>query len=235
VTWPTLTVPTVYHVGTLNPVDKGKTGHPHSLEGHGLSVSPCPAAWERIAQLGGSPWWQLDRPEGRFLDALRLSDRQRAQITDWAVEHGYVRRRKVWYAVVFDDELDDELWLASTTRRDALCDAVDRQGGDYRQGGDCSLSVLRDAVRPGEQLHSLEPLDRLLGFRPDGDCFDYCLVAYVERCLPELDGIWWEERYGYLSAPRAVILPGKLDRWSSRRLTSTGRVRLEPVGEDAFA
>lgn len=39
------------HVGSLRAADKGCRGD--SYEGHGLSVSECPAAWVEIASLGG--------------------------------------------------------------------------------------------------------------------------------------------------------------------------------------
>lgn len=41
---PLLELDSVFHIGTLDPVDKGARGS--SLEGHGLSVSLCPEEGE---------------------------------------------------------------------------------------------------------------------------------------------------------------------------------------------
>lgn len=69
---PPRTFEALFHVGTLRPEDKGCDGP--SWEGHGLSVSVHPAAWTRIARLGGRPTWKLVNDQARFVDVHALTD-----------------------------------------------------------------------------------------------------------------------------------------------------------------
>lgn len=57
---PTLKAKAIYHVGTMNEGAKSSF-FTDSLEGHCISVSRCPAAWRKIAKLGGNPLWELQR------------------------------------------------------------------------------------------------------------------------------------------------------------------------------
>jgi hypothetical protein len=89
-------------------------------------------------------------------------------------------------------------------------------------------------VEREETLVSEASLDALIGFKGGAGCFDFCLIAYVQTELSELDGLYWYADYGYLSAPRAVILPSRLDRWTRRQLDDQERSELEEIGDDAF-
>jgi len=228
---PVVELDTVYHVGTLDPADKGTCGSTRSYEGHALSVSSCPAAWERIARIGGS-WWELHRPAGAFLNAHELEPEQRQQIADWAVEHGLARRARCFTVSRYDADFDDERAMSFSSRREAIEEAVDVIAEDNPE--EPTARELINRVGVGETLTGLEPLDRLLGFSAGEDCFDYCLLAYVETERPELDGVWWWDSYGYLSAPRGGILPRSLRLWERRELDGEERAELEWVGEEAL-
>jgi hypothetical protein len=206
----------VYHVGTLDLTNKGRD-IAHSYEGHSLSVSPCPAAWERIAKLGGQSWFELENAAGSFLDAHELTVRQRTQIGNWAVERGYVSREPRFFASWEDDDGGYRFTCAS--RRKALEELVSLQP-------DPTLASLRDGISHGETLVGSPTLDARIGFAAGDDASDFCLLCYVEDEHPELDGVWWDESRGELSAPRAGILPGRVGLWQARELSSDERDEL---------
>ena len=104
---PVVNLPTVYHVGTLDPAHRGRQWA-SSHEGAGLSVSLCPAAWERIARLGGKPWQELTRHDALFLDLGAMDDALLAEIQGWAREADLLEPRLMWRAWRWDDE--SERW-----------------------------------------------------------------------------------------------------------------------------
>src|SRR3546814_17511865 len=75
-------------------------------EGHGLSVSMDPDAWEVIAKLGGEPLWELSRDGNRGLDAHGLSECHRRKRSDWAESEGLAVRADAWRWSRYDDEAD---------------------------------------------------------------------------------------------------------------------------------
>jgi len=187
----------VCHIGTLNPADKGD----FSWEAHGLSVSLHPEEWEAIAKLGGLPWHLLERDGGVFLDYWALGRRARRRITHWGVQHGLVERQFVHARSWWDDELEDTMRSFHATRADAVeeNDALDGEG-----------NISRVVTHPGTAA-----LEQRTGMTaPDLDAFDAMLVCYVEDAHPDLDGVWWADRHGPLSAPRGCIVPARLAHWS---------------------
>lgn len=105
---PVLTIPTVYHVGTLIKTERAPAGISH--EGSALSVSLCPAARESIARLGGQPLLRMTRPSALFLDALALTEAERNDIRHWGLSTGLAEMRASWLAWSFDDEIEE--WSA---------------------------------------------------------------------------------------------------------------------------
>jgi hypothetical protein len=203
---PLIESPLLWHVGTLDAADKS-SHFSSSYEGNCLSVSPCPGEWERIAKLGGYQWWQLERPGALFLDAHGLDETQRTQVRDWALSEGLALERDSWCAELFwNDEVGYTESSAHPSRREALEDAYDHHE---------TLRELIDSVSRRTLLQPTEKLKTRLGMKLAEDGFDYILLCYVEDCLPELDGVYWDDRYGPWSAPRAGILPGKLAAWTA--------------------
>jgi len=200
----------VFHIGTLRQEDKGKA-HGSSWEGHGLSISLDPGAWELIAKLGGAPWWRLRRSGGRFLDYWQLSAEERLQISAWAVKRGLAQWTRAWRLSYFDDELDDTMSILHEDEEDARLEAEDFDDARIEQ------------VRV---LSPTEELERRLGMPSHLDCFDHVLVLWVQDERPDLDGVWWEDSYGPYSAPRGVILPDRLASWRPERV-----VRFAGLGE----
>lgn len=68
--YPLISFTKLYHVGTLNPENKGSDSH----EGSGLSVSVHPNEWTRIAKLGGGDLYSLSKSGNQFLDFHRMTD-----------------------------------------------------------------------------------------------------------------------------------------------------------------
>lgn len=192
---PTTHKPHLIHIGTLDPAHKGQRGA--SYEGAGLSVSDHPDQWRRIAQLGGLPWWRLERPGGTFIDRHALTDAQWEDIIRWGEAHGLVARTAVVFAEIEDDEIGTYVQAYAT--RGALEDEFD---------GDLTGAVWWE----GEQIVATPELEAAVGQSVAGDARDVLLTVYAER-TQQVDGIWWEDAPGPYSAPRGVILPGRLGGW----------------------
>lgn len=192
--WPSLPVlalPSLYHVGTMNPADKGRDGV--SLEGHGLSVSTCPWAWERICKLGADPWWKLSGAPARLLDVHSLDSHLRELVGAWATKAGLLARAARWRTESEDEsgELRYQLWDSPG------CAEAESEDGSIRE-----VQVLVAA----DQLHVR------MGFRVcDVVAPDLALVCWCED-ETDLDGLWWADILDEhaLSAPRGVILPRSL-------------------------
>lgn len=201
---PLITQTEATHIGTLKAADKGIRGR--SYEGHGLSVSICPEEWERIAKLGGLPWWQLENPDGRFLDAHALTEKQQAEIASWGLELGLVEWAELWELSFDDDddELDDTVSFLFASKDEAELELEEREGSSLKQVG---------------RWCGTEQLAARIGFASELDSFALLLPLYVEENLAGVDGVWWEDILdGYLSAPRGVIVPGHLCRWTRQRI-----------------
>jgi hypothetical protein len=199
-----LRIDRVAHIGSLDRADKGR----HSYEGHGLSVSVDPHEWEAIARLGGLPWHLLSRTEGRFVDYWSLSTRSRRGIARWGLQRNYLQRRIAWSASRWDDELEDTFTTCHDTKQEALEELeVDDQEGEVRR-----TTVLAGTAH----------LERRTEMSSPQDGFDLALVCYVEDHHPDLDGVWWQDRHGPLSAPRGVILPARLAQWTVAPLRPGG-------------
>src|SRR3546814_7378418 len=100
---PLVSFDALWHRGTMDAADKGCRGESH--EGHGLSVSTDPDAWEEIAKLGGEPLWELSRDGNRFLDAHGLSECHRRTMSDWAESEGLAVRADAWRSEEHTSEL----------------------------------------------------------------------------------------------------------------------------------
>lgn len=218
---PVLELPTVFHLGTLQPQHRGGL-HATSLEGAGLSVSLCPLAWQRIARLGGAPLQQLDCPGALFLDLRGLDADMQAAVADWAVAAGLAEHATRWTAWAYDDE--SERWGATLhpTRAAALEQAAYDLGVPDDEEPDLDVAEA-DGGPPGGCLVGRMAIlalteagkSRALGY-PGDEAADIAAMFYVEDVLrpasPELVGVWWRDEYDPMAwrAPRGAILPGCL-------------------------
>lgn len=214
---PLLLTDEVVHLGTLDIARRGEQ-HASSQEGHALSVSHAPHAWQRIARLGGEPLQVLTRPNGQFVDALELlrNPAWEAVLDAWAGQEGLIERVPRWRAWIQDQEADDWRFTVHTTPGEALVAIEDDTGDDATlatgPGG-------KPAVEAVQERWATPALAQRLGL-PDGppmyNVQDLVLLAWVDAHLPEVDGVWWTntyDPYGH-SAPRGGLFPDRLTRWA---------------------
>ena len=217
-TWPSVSLARVFHIGSLEVAQKGKTHNRISQEGNGLSVSLNPAAWRRIARLGGQPTWSLvaeNAERALFLDVLALTPAHWSAVMCWAVRTGLVEPSTVLEVSWIDGETDERVQMQF--------DASDPKSARRAQ---------EEFENCSEDENSEPLLQALEGFRATpalvariGFSFDVCQIKdmvatiYAEDALHAeigVQGCWWNEAldvYG-LSAPRGVIHLGALANWS---------------------
>jgi hypothetical protein len=203
-TLPVTRLDAVWHVGTLDPADKAAM-YAASYEGAGLSVSDCPAAWERIARLGGRPWWRLERPGGTFLDAHALDQAQRAAILDWGRQRGYVADRTVFEVVWHDDELERDVALWCDDADDAA-DEAEAAGADPDDVETITVPAATTALRAAASQPASDQPEHAL---------DLLLPVWAEHTT-DLDGVWWHDLHdpATYTAPRGVIIASRVERWT---------------------
>ena len=219
---PARRVDEVVHVGRLDPALRG-SNWPRSHEGHCLSVSTCPFAWERIAGLGGEPWWRMRRDASLFVDVRRaLRDARLAREVDaWCLARGLASR-----ATRFVAERP-----TPTGRRSRR---VFADGGDAARWAGATGSVAERSVldpAPGlAEATGLHPSDLREGPLEAADRTAK-LLAWVDGVRPRgpggtVVGAWWDHRLDplELSAPCGGILPFAVAEWA-----------VEPVTRGAWA
>jgi hypothetical protein len=187
----------VWHIGTLDPADL-HSNYSSSYEGHGLSVSLDPEEWERIANLGGRPCHELNKEGARFIDAHSLTTAQKNTVKEWGVTQKYVTPQNLWRLYYYDSEEEQDRWLVFDNEDAARNEASTMEEEKIKM-------VI--GLKPTEKFIARTNND------PGLECFDELLVLYADEKLPEIDGVWWEDDYGDLSAPRGCILPSRLGVW----------------------
>lgn len=206
---PVLLINKVFHIGTLDPAEKGRV-HQGSLEGSCLSVSRCPLAWRSIARLGGLPLWELHKEGATFLNVLALEPglALREDIETWGVRQGYAKRQALWRTWMYDSEADSWGYMLFESEAEAVNEAQDESGPD---DGPVTEKV--------EELVGLGALCTRMGFSSlkDRNAFDLVAIAWAEDTLPQVDGVWWTEDYdpAGLSAPRGGIFPSRVRDWTA--------------------
>jgi len=186
----------VFHIGTMRAADKSD----FSYEGSGFSISLDPDAWEAIARLGGLPWWKLSKADGRFLMAHDLTEGRREQISAWGIAEGYAVEITCYEVSRVDDELGGEVTSIYEDIAEAEWEAEE-----------CEAELTE-----GRTLKATEKLRQAISVQTDLNCFDHLLGIYAEQ-MTDVDGIWWADEYGHLSAPRGVIFRDRLHTWTAVR------------------
>lgn len=210
---PTRTFRELWHVGTMDPQHKRAGSH----EGAGLSVSLHPGEWRRIARghVGGD-LWRCTKPGNRFLDFHKLTKTQRRMIEDWGVAHGFATRGSLW-RVTLHDENDEPFHLDFPTREQAEREAWEAEDVAEVPGG---------GLLPTPLFHQRT--------RTTGDTVDLGLLAtlFVEDAT-DLDGVWWNDLLDVarLSAPRGVIVPGKVAGWTNTRQEAVTESEADNAGD----
>ena len=192
-----ITLKNLYHVGSLDTTNK-RDG---SFEGGGISVSTHPDAWRRIARghVTG-PTYQAIKPDNKFLNAHRLSKKDKKEITDWALQNKLVEISKTYRVTYYDDELESDVYSDYDSYERAESEADDPE----------YIQAIDNGLKPTDKLKSLtrNPNMTLTGV------LDYILPLYAEHM--SYDGVWWNDVLdpSKYSAPRGVIVPSKINTWN---------------------
>lgn len=178
----------VFHVGSLHSALK----KPDSYEGQGLSISEHPEDWQRIAQLSGDVW-ELNTPLN-LLNFHELSPSEKQLIYRWGAQQGWVEKKEIYTVSWFDDEWDQEMSFSFSSYEEALDESPDGE-----------VTVSQDWVATKTFPDSTVRLG-------DADVLGKLAVVWVERTLPEMQGVWWDDAHDVsrLSAPRGVICLGRV-------------------------
>jgi hypothetical protein len=206
--FPSIAFDTLWHVGSMNPADKGTA----SYEGQGLSVSVHPEDWAAIARLGNNPTWVLTRPGGALLDAHALTDAQRDGIEAWGHQQGFVEPAQRWIVEFWDEDLDDTVTMTCLTREEADAEA------EFRISADDSPATVREVTRfvatPAFPDPTVQP--------GASDIFEPLTALWVSAHRRDLDGVWFADRYdpATLSCPRGVLAVDRVAGWNPTVLTS---------------
>ncbi len=188
----------VYHVGSLDPADKGCQGE--SYEGDGLSISVHPDAWIAIARLGGLPTWAAD------IGPMRVVDGHGLVATDglmkWAAAEGWVVSipgacRLAYY----DAELE------------CMTSSLFRSRSEAEREAEALVDVdsveLDEVVAWGSTLKLAERMLRKggCGDQPEVGIEQDVATAWAQE--HGYEGIWWNDQLDQtrLSAPRGVLFP----------------------------
>lgn len=197
---PWLKISTVWHVGTMQAINKGND----SIEGNGLSISVHPSDWARIARLGNTAF-TVTNPGGKFLDAHAVPAQLKAEIEAWGIAQGYLVPRPIWELKWLDEEDMDTRF---TYLPDAAAAALEAQA--MRDDEICGVFVTELSLPVLTELAFSR-----LGFKLDAVLSqDIITTFWVEDCSTG-DGVWWADRHDPcgLSAPRGVICLKRLPFW----------------------
>jgi hypothetical protein len=228
VTVPRSAVPTrrlrrVFHVGTLKPEDQGQIGAKDSvnLEGHHFSVSSCPDDWRRIARLGSLPEWVCTHPQGRFVEAHKLSQKQWDRVLKWAHGEGLLRWEERWHAWTQDEDGGWRYSLHATPVQAAYeSGAGDEDDGPEEGQEEEWARTLRGGPRgfAAECLPVAVPTpelrDRTGMTSPEADSGALIAWAQAQGCY---QGVWWNDLQDQYSAPRGLIFREGLHTWAVAR------------------
>lgn len=197
---PTRTYAEVTHIGMFDAAERNNW----SLEGDGLSVSVNPDEWRSIAKLGGKPEWTITRSDGKplqFLDAHKLTKKQRNQIEDWAVESGIAENVTAYVYTYYDDEFEEEMSMTFESRKEA----EDQAGFDWMSEEEQSDANI-------EEVDVLRLTEKYRQRGSEIDDTDLIVSVWADQ-QTELDGVWWDDTLdpSRMSAPRGVIFTSHLD------------------------
>lgn len=218
---PVLKTREVLHYGSLDPAARDRKGE--NQDGHCLSVSHCPWAWRRIADLKGVPLWSLRCAEiGSFIDVHALSNEKglRSHIAEWGISNDYAEPKLLWRGWSLDRK--SGTWSAAmySSRREAF-EEVDTLGQyekvDQVPGpdGKCGIQAV-ETLTGTPKLEEAVRVSKLAKV----ESFEFVLILWAEATQPEIDGLWWLDPYNPDSqtAPRGCILPSRLPRWNPTRV-----------------
>lgn len=189
---------TVTHIGTLDPSHKGIRGP--SQEGLGVSFSLHPQDWERIAKLGGQPWWVADLSGCQVLDGHAFVKANAPALEQWGVANALVQPVSAWRVSWFDEEIDDTLCFLVASRDEAEQEA---------ERDDVTIEEIPGLAPTAALVQAMGAAAHDVG-KPSLSALQDLATIWAQS--EGLDGVWWDDIYDpqSLSAPRGVIFPDRV-------------------------
>lgn len=207
-----------FHVGDLSKKVKR-----NSYEGSGLSISTVPNSWIKIARLSGE-LFELNKPDGRFLDVLALSLSSRRTVFEWAIVNKYLSTKELWVYDYFDDEYRSFYQMEFESLEELLraveLDELDEEERTrlFSPPSKMKRERKQSSIFGVERYQATEKL--LLVEEWEGVCTsstaeDFAISRYTDEVL-QMDGLYWDERHdeARMCAPRAVIFQSRLEEWN---------------------
>lgn len=196
---PVFSVDKIYHLGSLDSSKKSDL----SYEGHTISASTCPEAWEKIAKLGGEPCYQLKKQGALFLDVESLLNNTSLEkrLLKFGKDHGLIELRDVYEISWFDDEMEDTMCFRCLSSEEAF-NEMDEDRSMKKLSEWVETQALIDKTKQNRSVSASNPRQLLA-------------IAYAEFLSDEgypVDGVFLDHEYdpSRLSAPAFGVLPGRL-------------------------
>lgn len=202
---PLINLPTVYHVGALDPEKKGEQ-YTHSFEGAWLSASLCPEAWTQIARLGGQPTWALCKPDALYVDVHNMGI-EKDLVMHWAEDQGLIQSEEVFRVSFLDSEAQSWRWSMHATEQEAKAEIDDLEGQGLKYA--CS----QDSMWLLTEIGRARAKQGACLIKADDFALQFWLEDILRERMPQVVGLYWDEEFdpGNLSAPRAAIIPEALE------------------------
>lgn len=210
--FPTIELDEVFHVGTMRKTDRSA----RSYEGDTLSVSLHPDEWRKIARLDGVTW-SLKRNSSLFLDMSSVDDLQKKEIMQWGLDNDLITLEPHWECWNYDSELETWTYTTHATKKEAIRE----MDYDLDDLNDDALESLPEELN-GNPIRKIEkPVLTKKGFDKSklrsNDGFDMCCIWFAEDFLSSLNddmvGVWWNDKSNRYSSPRGCIFDHKLNEF----------------------
>lgn len=201
-TLPTCTLPTLYHIGTLNRANKTDFNYESVA---GLSVSTAPDAWARLRRVIASAddkRFSLHRDNNVFLDAHACQDAHWDALWTWGQARGFLVPVTRYAVTYFDDEVNSNI----TTLFADPCEAEEEAEG------------FEVPVVPQDTFTGTAAFADIVGASQQ-DSPALILVVYA-IIAGGVDGVYWHDELDVLRyrAPRGIILDDALSDWTIREM-----------------
>lgn len=196
---PVFSIDKIYHLGSLDSSKRSAL----SYEGHTLSASTCPEAWEKIARLGGNPCHKLEKKGALFLDVESLLNNTALEkrLLKFGKDNGFIELRNIYEISWYDEEMEDTMSFRCLSSEEAFNEMDE----------DRSMKELSEWIETPLLLERTSQSRKVSASNPR----QLLAVLYAEHLSEKgypLDGVFMDHQYApdHLSAPAFGILPGKL-------------------------
>lgn len=194
----TVSIPKLFHVGTLNIEDRKI----FNQEGKGLSASLTPHEWCKIGKGHIAGDFHLLTKESALFAVF--CDQTISDAIHWGLELGFISRCDSFRYPYFDDESQTTFFDIFETMEDAK-ENVDES--DWSKIEKSFYYKTNDLLR-----EHFKPV-----IVPPTGAIPQLFCCYIEQNKPNIDGVWFDFKldvHSY-SAPTAIIFDSKLRDWST--------------------